>query len=105
MEGVTVQQLNTEHIKTMFKQSLFPFKDNVNQTCKFLMDVLHRSLNRCVLKAVNLLNGAESTRVLLAEKLCKISHSKVELYFHISILCNCFKATKAQFSQRTIIGQ
>lgn len=38
--GVTVQQLNTEHIKTMFKQSLFPPKDNVNQTdLKFLMDI------------------------------------------------------------------
>ncbi len=37
---VTDQQLNTEHIKTMFQQSLFPPKDNVNQThLKLLMDI------------------------------------------------------------------
>lgn len=77
MEGVTVQQLNTEHIKTMFKQSLFSLKDNVNQTRKFLMDILRRSLNRCVLKAANLLNGAESATKPKAFK----NPSNCKLYF------------------------
>ncbi len=37
---VTDQQLNTEHIKTMFKKSLFPPIDNVNQThLKLQMDI------------------------------------------------------------------